>query len=66
MAQSGLKQREQVVQYKGHFYKKAIGRAYHSIWICIKSPCSGKIRISELKGGSITVVNDHDKCNKSK
>lgn len=55
-----------MVQYKGHIYKKAIGRAYHSYWICIQSPCVGKIRISELKGGSITVINDHDKCATSK
>lgn len=65
MVQSAAKQREQVVQYQGHLYKKAIGRAYHSYWICMRSPCIGKIRISELKGGSITIVNDHDKCAKA-
>lgn len=60
--QNSSKQTEQVVQYKGYYYKKYIGRAYHSYWICIKSPCSGKIRISELKGGSVELVHKHDKC----
>lgn len=60
--QNSSKQTEQVVQYKGYYYRKYIGRAYHSIWICIKSPCSGRIRISELKGGSVTLTHKHDKC----
>lgn len=62
MVQSTSRQREPVVQYKGYYYKKAIGRAYHSYWICVRSPCTGKIRISELKGGSVTIINGHDKC----
>lgn len=56
------KQREQIVQFKGHLYKKTIGRAYYSQWICIKSPCNGRIKINELKGGSVTVINRHDHC----
>lgn len=54
--------KQEVLQYKGHYYKKTIGRAYHSYWICIKTPCNGKIRMSELKGGSVTIVKEHDKC----
>lgn len=56
------KHAQQVVEYKGYYYKKSIGRAYHSHWICIKSPCNGKIRITELKGGSISILHPHDKC----
>lgn len=60
------KVREQIVQYKGYCYKKAIGRAYHSHWICVKSPCIGRIKISELKGGSIKVMQEHDQCSGTK
>lgn len=62
MVQNTSRQREAVVEHKGYLYKKAVGRAYHSYWICLKTNCSGKIRISELKGGSVTIINDHDKC----
>lgn len=54
-----MKVREQIVQYKGYMYKKAIGRAYRSYWICIKNQCVGRIMISELKGGSIKIVQEH-------
>lgn len=57
---TSAKQREQIVQYKGFFYKKTMGRAYYSQWICIKTPCNGRIRISELKGGSVTIIDSHE------
>lgn len=66
LVEKSVKQSEHVLQYGGFFYKKAIGRAYHSYWICVKSPCNGKIKISELKGGSITLIKSHDVCNKPK
>lgn len=59
---TSTKQREQIVQYKGFYYKKTMGRAYYSQWICIKTPCNGRIRISELKGGSVTIIKAHDYC----
>lgn len=52
-------QNKEVLIYKDYMFRKFIGRAYRSHWICLKPGCNGQVMYNELKGGSITIVQNH-------
>lgn len=43
----------------GRIYRKRLGRAFRSYWICVQKGCQGQIMISELKGGSLQILEKH-------
>lgn len=50
---------KEVLIYEDYMFRKLIGRAYRSHYICINSGCNGQLMYNELKGGSIKVLQDH-------
>lgn len=50
---------KQVLMIDGYIYKKTIGRAYRSYWICITDGCTAQVKLNELKGGSLNYLSKH-------
>lgn len=51
---------EELLKINNKLYIKFKGRAYRSYWRCVHNNCNSRIELSELKGGSIKLVVDHD------
>lgn len=45
--------------YNRRIYRKRLGRAFRSYWICVQKGCQGQIMITELKGGSLEILQKH-------
>lgn len=50
---------KEALVYNRRIYRKRLGRAFRSYWICVQKGCQGQIMITELKGGSIEVSKKH-------
>lgn len=50
---------KEALMSNGRIYRKRLGRAFRSYWICVEKGCQGQIMVSELKGGSMQIVEKH-------
>lgn len=51
---------KEALVYNHRIYRKRLGRAFRSYWICVQKGCQGQIMITELKGGSIEAFEKHE------
>uniref|UniRef100_A0A182IKF0 FLYWCH-type domain-containing protein n=1 Tax=Anopheles atroparvus TaxID=41427 RepID=A0A182IKF0_ANOAO len=55
--------KKQLIKLRDKLYRKTIGRAYRSYWMCIEYGCPGELMLQELRGGTITITSAHnDDC----
>lgn len=50
---------KEALVYNRRIYRKRLGRAFRSYWICVQKGCPGEIMITELKGGSLEISKKH-------
>ncbi len=52
-------QNREALVYNHRIYRKRLGRAFRSYWLCVQKGCTGQIILTELKGGSMEVYHKH-------
>lgn len=58
--------KDDVMELHSKVYKRYMGRAFRSYWRCIHAFCGAQLMLSDLKGGSIKILSDHnDLCQKT-